>query len=232
MKRIQVVAVALVAIFAIGAVAVASASAVEFLLALWLEGGMNVTSPLSVENEGEFELKELNGGNFGVHVKVLCSGIFDGLVGAESLAFISELLILGGTRRIPATVLTGEALLCTNLEGCTEPEMWMAGAGWEAEVELMIDVATFFADLILSGGWYLQCLILGMTTSETCTANETVAQVTNEAGGVVDAEFSGAFQELAGLKLDTCTLGGAESGELSGLITILEAGVTLAVSSE
>ncbi len=232
MRRIHILAVALVAIFAVSVAVVASASAVEFLLALWLDGGSSVSAQLNVENEGELELIFLNGGNLGVHVKVLCSGILDGWVEPESLGFMSELLTLAGVG-VPLTVLTGTALLCTNEENCTEPEVWMAGTGWETESELMVDgPETFFVDLILNGAWYIQCLVLGVTINETCTAPETAVKLTNEANGTVDGEFSDAFQVLAGLKLATCTVGGAESGEVNGLAVVLETGNSLSVSSE
>jgi hypothetical protein len=232
MKRIHILAAALVAAFAVTVVVVASASAVEFLLALWLDGGAPVSAELLLENEGELELVTLNGGGFGVVAKVLCSGILDGSVSPESLDFISELLTLAGVA-VPLTALTGTALLCTNIQNCTEPEVWAANLGWETEVELMVDgTETFFVDLILNGGWYAQCLVLGITTSETCTSTETAVLLTNEANGTVDGEFSDAFQTLAGLKLGNCTVGGAETAEVNGLGITLESGVTLSVSSE
>ncbi len=232
MKRIQILAVALVAIFVASVAVVATASAVEFLLALWLDGGVAVSAQLNVESEGELALVSTNGGKLGVHAKVLCSGILDGWVAPESLDFLSELLTLTGVL-VPLAELTGTALLCTNEENCTEPEVWAAKLGWETEVELMVDgTETFFVDLILNGGWYVQCLVLGVTISETCTSPETAVKLTNEANGTVDALFEDAFQVLAGLKLATCTLGGAETGEVSELAIILETGVTLSVSSE
>ncbi|HEX3693088.1 MAG TPA: hypothetical protein VHU13_07060, partial [Solirubrobacteraceae bacterium] len=39
----------------------------------------------------------------------------------------------------------------------------------------------------------------------------------NEANGTIHGEGSDAFQLLAGLKLGTCTSGGAESAEANGL---------------
>lgn len=233
MKRIHVLALALLALFAVSMVAVAAASAVEFLLARWLEGAVNVTATLLVETEGELELVARNGGGLGVTAKALCSGILDGWVGPESLDFTSELLTLTGTV-VSATPLTGSPFLaCTNEGNCEKPEVWAAKLGWETEAELMVDsTETFFVDLILNGGWYTTCTVLGVKVSEECTAPETAVKLTNEAGGTVDGEFSDAFQELAGLKLGNCTLGGSESAEVNGLGVTLESGVTLTVSSE
>jgi len=232
MKRINILTAVLVAAFAVSVVVVASAAAVEFLLALWLDGGVAVSAELLVETEGEVELVSLNGGGLGVVIKVLCSGIFVGSIGPESLGFASELLTLGGVA-VPLAELTGTALLCTNIQNCTEPELWASKLGWEGEAELMVDgTETFFVALGLNGGWYSQCLVLGITTSETCTAAEAVSKLTNEANGTIDGEGSDAFQILAGLKLGNCTVGGAESAEVNGLGIGLESGVTLSVSSE
>lgn len=58
----------------------------------------------------------------------------------------------------------------------------------------------------------------------------TAIQITNEAGGVVDEEFSGAFQELARLELGECAAN-TKVTEVGGLATILLAsGVTLTAS--
>ena len=55
MKRNPILGIALLTVFALG-VTSASASAVTFLLALWLFNGANVTSILLVETTGEVEL--------------------------------------------------------------------------------------------------------------------------------------------------------------------------------
>ncbi len=232
MRRIHILAVALVAIFAVSVAVVASASAVEFLLALWLDAGSPVSAQLNVEAEGELELIDLNGGKFGVHSRSLCSWIFDGWVAPESLGYISELLTLGG-ELIPLTTLTGTPLLCVDDENCTEPQIWASGLGWETEAELMVEGSeTFLVDLIFNVSWYAECLILGVTITEICSAPETVARLTNEFGGTVDAIFEVAFQLLAGVKLGGCSTGGEESGEMVGLEFTLESGVTLSVSQE
>jgi hypothetical protein len=206
---------------------------VEFLLALWLEGSTPVTTILPVEAEGELELVSLNAANLKITTKLLCSGIFDGWIGPESLGAASELLTLGGVAE-PLTPLTGTALLCTNDGNCTEPEVWAAGLPWEGEVELaeVLGVGSFFVGIGFKGGWYAQCLILGVTASETCEAPESVGELTNETNGTVDGTTSDAFTQLMGYKLGNCTSGGAESAELNGLGILLESGVSISVSSE
>jgi hypothetical protein len=208
-----------------------------FIPALWLESGVAVSSTLLVETEGELELISKNAGGLGIASKVLCSSILDGWIGTGGLDFISELLTLGGVA-VPSTELTGTALLCTNISNCTEPEVWASKLGWETEAELTETVAedggttVSFNDLIFNSGWYVQCLILGVTASETCSAPEAAAKLTNEAGGTVDNEFSDEIQEHSALKLGNCTLGGTETSEINGLEITLAPGVTLSVSSE
>ena len=190
-------------------------------------------NPVLTTSEGELELVSLNAGNLGIVVRVLCSGILDGWVGAESLDFTSELLTLGGVA-VPTVILTGTALLCTNDGNCTEPEVWAAKLGWESEVELMTSetLGMFYVDLISKPAWYVQCLILGVTSAETCEAAEGAAKLTNEVGGKVDATFSEEFQILAGGKLATCSMGGTEKGEVNGLLLVSTEAGMLSVSSE
>lgn len=231
MKRIYIPAVALVAAFSISMLAVPAASAVEFLLALWLEGGANVTANLLVEGEGEIELRSLNAGNFGIQVSILCSGIIDGWIGPNSLGWASELLTLAGVL-VPTTPLTGAPLLCTNDQNCTEPEVWL-DVPIEGEIELMVDgTETFFVGLAFKAGYYIDCLILGITASELCEAEPAIEKLTNEANGTVKGETSDAFTVLAGGKLGNCTVGGNETAELIGSGILLETGVSLSVSSE
>jgi len=235
MKRLQILGVALVAVFAVSAMVASLASAaVTFLLAEWLAAGAAITTAQASDAEGELELVALNGGGFGVKVKVLCSGILDGTVGPGSEGTVTKLLSLTGVE-IPTTALSGTGLTCTNDENCTEPLVWAdLESPWKTELELMIDgTETFFVNLILAGGYYVECLILGITTNELCSTAETAVQTTNEAGGLVDQLFSDTFQVLAELKLGTCTAGGAESAEVIGLGTLLlTSGTALTASSE
>jgi hypothetical protein len=233
MKKLNILGIVLVAIFAMSMVVVATATAVEFLLALWLVGGVNVAANLAVDSEGELELEDTKT-PLG-KVKVLCSGILDGTVGPESKDEITKLLTLGTLHtEIPTTVLTEPGLACTDQSGglCGEPLVWAELLPWDTEVELMIDSPeTFFVDLILNGGYYLICMSSGI--EDLCTALEVAVKLTNEAGGIVDNEFSDAFQELAGLKLGSCSLGGLESAVTTGLASLLLAsGESLSVSSE
>ena len=234
MRRFEILGVALIAMFAASVVIAAAASAVTFLLAEWLAAGAAITTAQASDTEGELEFVELNGGGFGVKVKVLCSWILNGTVGPGSEGTVTELLTLSGTA-IPKTALSGTSLSCTNDENCTEALVWAdLESPWKTELELMIDgTETFFVNLILASGFYFECLILGITTNELCSATETAVQTTNEAGGLVDQSFSDAFQTLAELNLGNCTAGGNGTTEFIGLTTLLlTSGTALTASSE
>lgn len=234
MKRIQILGIALVAVFAFSAVVASMASAVEFLLAEWLEAGAKITAAKASDGEASaLELVSLNGGGLKVKVIVLCSGILDGTVGPASEGSITELLTLAGVA-ISTTTLSGTGLVCTGDENCTEPLVWASGLPWKTELELMVDgTETFFVNLLISAGYYVECLILGVSFNETCSVAETAVKTTNETGGLVGQEFSDVFQVLAGLKLANCTSGGTEAAEVNGLGTLLlTSGAALTASSE
>jgi hypothetical protein len=229
MKRNHVLGVALLAMFAFG-VLTASASAVTFLLAQWLFNGAAVTTALLTEAPGELELVNTNAGGLGVTSKLLCSGIFDGWVGPESLDFTSEVLTLTGAL-VSSTELVGtNTAECSNIANCESPKVWPDGIPGETEVELMVDgTEEFFVDLLFKAGWYVECTILGFKISELCSAEQTAVQLTNEATGV-DSTFSDAFQTLAGLPLALCGESLREVGEVNGLGTTIDPEGTLTVS--
>lgn len=222
--------VALAALFAFSATVAASASAVEFLLAEWLINGSPVTTTTASKSEGELELVDTKT-SVG-EAKLLCSGVLDGTVGPNGEDSITELLSLSGTA-ISLTALSGTALTCTGDQNCGSPKVWAVHLPWKTLLELMEDEgASFFVDLIESGtggspGWYAECTVIVKIEDE-CTGTAAV-NMTNEAGGV-DGLFEDPFNVLAGLKLATCTQGGAETGIVNGLGTTTVATGTLSVS--
>lgn len=225
-------------VFALGVLAASPASAVTFLLAVWLANGVEVLTALKAEGTsiGELLLEDTKVPLAG-KVVILCSGVGLGLIEPNSLYIVSESLTLAGAA-ISSTPLVGEGLTCANEENCAEPLLWPVNLPWEGEVELMEDTTTFFAALLFphtgggNPGWEVQCSILGVTTTDECTAPESVVELKLE-GTTLLAVTSEAFTELAGLKLGTCSLGGAESAVLEGeaQITLVEGG-ELTASSE
>jgi len=215
---------------------------VTFLLAEWLvTGGVVVSTELLTETTGELLLEDTKVPLLGKAV-VLCSGILDGWVGPNSLDWVSEVLTLSPNEVVNTTPLTGVAAACVNVENCEEPLLWAVHLGWETEVELLEeDGGPFFVNLILphgtgtgiNPGWEIECMksIIGAITDE-CTAAEAGAELTLE-GTTLLGNFSEAFNELAGLKLGNCTLGGTETGVVEGGgIIALNGGGELTASSE
>lgn len=236
MRKLQVIGAALVAMFAIGVLTAASASAVEFLLAEWLVGGAAVTSELTTETTGELTLEDTKAPLIG-KAAVKCSGSFDGWVGPNSLDFVSEVLNLSGAA-ITDVLGTGTRLSCTSVTGCSgTASVNPLDLTWQTEVELMVDgTETFFADLFTrtgggSFGWEVECTVLGTTQVDECTATEGVTKLLLN-GSTLEGEFSEAFTKLAGAKLANCTLGGTESGVVSGKGPIKRGSETITASSE
>jgi len=211
--------VALFALLALGVLTATAASAqVTFLLAEWFVSGIKVTTELLTELTGELELADTV-----LKATVLCSGSLDGWVGPNSRGFISEVLSLGGAE-IGQEVLKTPPLLCRSVEGCSgpAPEVWAINLGWETEVELLEETGfTGFAVLITprtgggDPGWEIQCTILGVKSEDECTTAHGVAQLTLE-GVMLLAVFLDAFTELAELELAGCSIGGEESGVVTG----------------
>lgn len=223
--------VALLALFAFSVVLASTASALTFLLAEWLETGAVISSPKLVDQEGELNLINLDAGGLSVTVELLCTGILDGTVGPASEDSITSLLNLNG-EEISGAALGPLALECTNSKNCTEPLVWAEELPWKTELELMEDgTEVLFVDLLMKGAYVAECLVAGISVEELCTVATTAIEITNEAGGTVDAVFSDPFQELAGLKLGECS-SHAEVAEVTGLgLILLTSGNALTASS-
>ena len=204
-------AVALFALLAFGVLTAGSASAVTFLLAEWLVGGIAVATELASTTTGELLLEDT-----ALKADVLCSGIFDGWVGPNSLDFISEVLTLAGISQ--GTMLSGPGLECvaqTTCAGSPPPLIWAVNLPWESEAELMEDEGkTFFVDLLFNTsnvGYELECTVLGVKASDECAVSMTSAELSLE-GATLLLRFSEAFTLLAEAKLATCTFAGGETG--------------------
>lgn len=239
MKKLNVVFAALVAVFAFGALTVASASAVTFLLAEWLVKGVAVAAALPSESTGELILEDIKGGLFLEDAAVLCSGILVGTVEPASKDTITELLTLtlGG---ISTTPLSGEGLVCSDDLNCPEPDrVWAEHLPWNTEVELAEEGGEiFWVDLLKTGGagnpaWEVTCFGI----EDLCEATEAAVQLLLSADAkTLLGEFSEGFRELMGAPTGTCERGGAGSGlvfsDIEGPITLQGIAEELSVSSE
>jgi hypothetical protein len=231
MNKFKTTAAVLLTMCTIGVVTASAASAVTFLLAEALAAGASITTAQAVDGEGEVELEDSK--VLGQKVIILCSGIVDGMVAANGIGETTAFLSLAGVAA--GEPLVGPGVTCTNTANCGgTPLVWAKKLPWKTAAELMIDGAeTFFVGLVFNGEYESQCTVLGTTVTDECTSPEVAGELTNEAGGVVDGKASDAFQELAGLTLGTCTIGGELSAAVFGLGTgLLTSGVALSVSSE
>jgi hypothetical protein len=186
-------------------------------------------------------LEDKKAGILGERSDIVCSDIRDGTINSNGAGLINTFLNLA-KEEVSKTALSGLAL-----EGCTSEalcakesdiKLWAVKLPWTTTLELMVDgTETFYVELIASSGsgnpgWYIECLILGVTVQDECTGVEAVTKMTAEAPNM-DALFEEAFAELAEVKLGTCTKGGAETATVEGLGTIsLVGGGTLTASSE
>lgn len=218
MRSLQILGVALVAVFSIGVVVVESASAVEFLLAEWLFNGTAVESELADEGSGEITLEDTKVPLLG-RASVVCSHKRDGGYFADGAGTTTSLLTLAGGA-VELTALTEPGLTCVNQLNCVEPLAWAVHLPWNTLAELMEDTTSFFVELSLNSGFgnpgfEINCMGTGGVTDE-CTSTELVDQLTNTGGSGVLGVFSLEFRLLAGAPAINCTLGGTEAGEVSG----------------
>ena len=236
MRKIQLLGVAMLALFAFGGLSAVSASA-AYLLAEWLVNGAAVTTELLVEISGELLMEDTKGA-LGGPAMVLCSWVLDGWMGPNSLGWISEVLTLGGVA-VSNTVLTGQALECTGQTACetnTTVLVWPIGFPTETEVELLEQTGgPFFSVLFLKKfGYYISsCLVLGVSAEDECTATEASAAELTLSGLTLVESFSTGIKELNGFKGTTCKNGGVETGLVEGSGTFaLSGGGELTASSE
>jgi hypothetical protein len=215
MRKVHLLGLALLAIFAFSVVATATASAELFLLAEWLYNGAVISGELLVESPGELLLEDNKVPILGKSM-ILCSGIFDGFVGPGSADLITELLNLS-KESISTTGLSGLALECVNQENCPEPLFWAVNLPWTTELELHEDPGPEedYVVLILGKpGWEVECMGLGQT--DTCAVEPEGGFLLDNGTPTPTALFSEEITELMGLGLGNCTLGGAATSIVEG----------------
>ena len=237
MRKVQLLGLVLLALFAFG-VFTASAMATT-LLDEWLVGGAAVTTELLVEVEDELLLEDSKVPIIG-KVDILCSVIYDGWIGPNSLDYLSEVLNLSGVA-LSGTPLSGESIDCTDQTGCetnTPALIWFLGVPAWTESELLEQTGgPFFEDVTTPvngefGYEITDCLILGIAMEDECSTPKVVAELKLE-GTTLLYQFSKAFTELAGSKLVLCTQSKEETGIIEGEgVYELSGGGELANSSE
>jgi hypothetical protein len=221
MKKIHVMMLALVAVFAFSATVASVASAETTLLAEWLNNGATIPAGthLATVSEGEIILEDEKAG-----LAVLCSGEFFGTVGNDGEDVVTLVTALKST----ADITLENKLVCTSDKFCdtgTDILVSPENLPWQTRVVLMENGT--FLDVFFAPTYFTECLVLGIKVSEECTAAQTGGEVINIVGGV---EAKGKPSPNA-----NCTTGGAGAGKIEFVgpnITKLTAGGPLTVSSE
>lgn len=206
MKKIHALALALVAVFVFGAISVASASALE-----WLIDGTSATSLISVENIGTLVIEDSK-----IGLKMACKGVLDGSVGPAGEDEVTEILASGVATSLAAP------LVCEGSGGCSAPaELAGEGLPWHTKLTGTTE------DSIEKSTYWSMCNVLGFLTEEECTLTSSKWIVKN---GAVDVEVA------AGTKITpaaNCTIGGQGSGvqEFEGVnLTQTLEGLIVAIS--
>jgi hypothetical protein len=220
MKKIQIIGMALVAMFAFSALLASTASAEPTLLAEWLLNGNPILELTLSEATGTILLTDTSNGS-----DVLCSGIFDGSVGANGEDEITEVLSLA-----KVVVTLAAPLVCESDAVCekstTDVLVSPENLPWHTLLFLM-ESNNSFLDLVFLAGYTVECLVLGLKITDECTTELAAGGVTNVTGGVEGAE-----EPLA--PLGTCSVGGAGTGEvvpIKGNLTKATNGEPLTASS-
>jgi hypothetical protein len=230
MRKIQLLGIALVAV-CISCAFVTSAFALEFTPAKWLKNGVAITTTVSTNTEGELLFENLL-----AVAAILCSGLFEGTVGANGVDEITKVFSL-----VPKEIKelheegATEGIVCVPDEGkiCEEgSEIWPINLPWKTQLDLDTVAPELFFDLLLENnnklfpGYFILCLFLGASITELCEAVAgTFGELSNAA---TDVEGLGALSPES-----TCN-GDTEEGLIEnnsadvGLIALLEG--TLQVS--
>jgi hypothetical protein len=234
MKKMQVVLMVLVSVFALAAVAVSSASAEITLLAEWLANGLPIEMTLATTSKGTLFLTD-TGTPLGSTTVKCAGGSLDGWVGPDGTDQINEVLNSAG-KSIEAN-LKGEAFLCEGTKTCekdaTETEVWPLALPIMTLLYLLESSSEPFSILFFTPGAKnlgieIKCLALATLIEDTCSSEDiTAGDALNTSGG---PEAMG--QSSPGV---SCTEGNSSSGFLeseAGNTVTLNNGETLTMSSE
>jgi hypothetical protein len=230
MRKIQLLGLALFAVFAFSAVAAASSAFALESESVWLVGGHTALTKVLADSIGELELTDLKTPIFGA-ATIKCSGLNEGWIGGDASGANpkwDEITSITGLNAATEPLWA----VCTfvvrgGCETSTPPEAMPLNLPWLTELTLSGN--TFLDNLIGTGGnagWVSRCLVVGVNTQDECTREKTSADIDNTTEGDVKALFSEAISEKA-----NCSQGGPESGVVNGeVLILLSNGEALAVS--
>lgn len=224
MRKLQILCLALFAVFALGAVMVAPALAEENML--WLLNGTTIegTTKVPTEIAGSLLLTDLELATEGV----TCAGIFDGTVSANGADETTAVLTSTG-ELLEGTIAGQDLLVCTNdsagpCEAGEEIDVETVGLPWATQLVLVeglwLDLATSAGKKV---GYMVTCLtLLGAKTLDECTVETAVSEIMSETSliGLFNEENTGNCSLLGGKKGDVVGEGLVTS--TSGTITVSE----------
>jgi hypothetical protein len=203
MRKFYPIMLALVAVFAFGAVIASSASAEITLLAEWLANSLAIPAGTTLATEAKGSLLLEDTETIAGAASVLCPGIVIGKVGPNGEDETTEIL---NTAEEKIGVLGALALLCETEKLCaadTEAspiEVWPVGLPWLTRLFLMENgeildlVTTDVANAagLLAVGYELLCLVLGLNTEDTCVSDDFEIAIANDADTLDASILSGA----------------------------------------
>ncbi len=165
MRIIKMLGAAFVAVLALGAVAAAGASALE-----WLLNGKPITATTTVKLTGELLLKDDT-----EKVAVKCSGHDEGTVGPGAADEVTKITGLSGELNAPCTVEEGSL--------CESATAMAVNLPWATE---LVTVEGAIRDLITTAnaGWAVTCETIIGPVVDTCEGMTSTA-MENVTGGVL-----------------------------------------------
>jgi hypothetical protein len=199
MKKVQLLGLAVVAMFAFSAFV--SASAFSFTTAEWLAGAKVIPAGgLATETAGGVTIENVN-----VGASFLCEGLLLGKVEPGGIGVATEVLTNSGVKveQLDESGATG-GIKCTSLKLCEgTPEIWPVNLPYKTILGLE---GAGFLRLAVNAEVFVLCQVLGVDATELCV----VAPNSLSGGAVVnlatDVEATGSLEPLA-----TCN-GNAETG--------------------
>lgn len=204
MIRLRTLGLALVAVFAMGAVAAASASAAPE----WKLNGIVLTSPSAVTSKGTLKLEDT-----GTGVQVECTGSDKGTIGPKSVDEITEIKVEGPLAKNRCKVLKGTSLCGTEAEAVALNLDW----GTALEEPVVNEIRDKITNAGNDPGWEVKCLG-GLKASDKCTGDTSTLMHNNTpAAGEVTAEFEAKSAHA------NCSVGGTGTGVVTGTNVIKSA---------
>jgi hypothetical protein len=209
MRKTQAFCLALVAICALSSMIANSASAEATLLAEWLIGGAGVTTLTSVtQTVVQLLLTDLRN-----PATAVCSSVvYDGSVGANGEFEVTEVLTLAGV-----AITLSAMMKCEGTGACETSSAEFAPEGLPWHGLIFLDAVTgLFLTVYFKSAYSVTCKILGIKTTDECTATEDGDEIVNTIEG---AEFKEG-EEL--LPDGNCTIGGSGEGTIIYTVNVIQ----------